>query len=142
MRSDAEMAAAILSRARPGDAVLATSLTSGPLEYYARRAGVRLPAITFPRDDSGHPALQDQAVWRGRPGELAHEAGAAVGEACRARGPGGRLFAVIGLEEFNRPLIQLLAPRGRAAVVRLPGERRITITNTPVQLWLLACPAA
>ncbi|HEX7630224.1 MAG TPA: glycosyltransferase family 39 protein [Candidatus Methylomirabilis sp.] len=139
MRSSADVAGTILGLARPGDAVLSTSLTAGPLEYYARQAGVRLPIITFPRDDIGHPAIQDQAAWLATPGALEHEAGAAVDDACRAAGPGGRFFAVLGIEAFNRPLLRALARRDGSRLVILPGERRIPVTSTPVRLLVVTC---
>lgn len=140
MRADIDTSEAVLNLARPGDVVLSTSLTIGPLVYYARQTNVRLPMITFPRDDINHPAIQDKAAWLRKPGALESEAGAAMNDACRATKPGGRLLVILGREAFNLPLLHLLKQRAPSTMMILPEEYQITITNRPVQLMIVTCP--
>jgi hypothetical protein len=140
MKGDADMAAKILNLARPGDAVLSTSLTVGPLEYYVRQSHVRLPVVTFPRDDINHPAIRDKAAWLEKPGVLENEAVASMADACRAAGPGGRFFVALGLEEFNLPLMHLLKQGDSSRMIILPEILHITITNRPVQIMIVPCP--
>lgn len=140
MTDDANMAKKILTTAHTGDVVLSTSLTVGPLEYYARQARVNLTFITFPRDDLNHPAIQDQASWLKKPGALAMEATATLNDVCRIAGPGRRFFTILGMEDFNVPLIHLLNQRNPSHSLIWPGKHQIAVTNTPVQLLQMTCP--
>ncbi len=140
MRGDAEMAAKILALTDPDDAVLASSLTIGPLSYYARQAQIPLQIVTFPRDNLKQHAISDKAAWLSRPGALAEEAKAAMGEACRKTGPRGRLFVILGMEPFNQPLIDLLKQAHPSDMVLLPEIHTITITNRPVRILITVCP--
>lgn len=142
MTDDASMARKILKMVQPGEAILSTSLTVGPLEYYARQSHHKLSIITFPRDDIKHPAIQDQASWLAKPGALTREAAATLDNVCGAAGPKKRFFAILAMEDFNLPLIHLLRQKNLSSSLILPGKHRITITNTPVQLLQMTCPSA
>jgi mannosyltransferase len=140
MRGDVNMSEKILKLAKPGDVVLATSLTIGPLAYYARQAQVRLAVITFPRDDIRHPAIRDDAAWFAKPGALEKEASAVMSDACKMTGSEGRILALLGREEFNIPLFYLFEQRNSSRIKSLPGIYPTTMTNRPVQLFMMTCP--
>lgn len=141
MTDDVNMARKILKMGRPGDAVLSTSLTAGPLEYYARQGHMNLSIITFPREDIKHPAIQHQASWLAKPGALAMEATATLNDICRIAGAGGYFFMILGMEDFNFPLIHLLKQKTSSTSLIWPGNHQITVTNTPVKLLQMTCPS-
>jgi hypothetical protein len=140
MRGDADIADKIFNLAQSRVAVLSTSLSVGPLQYYTRQAHVRLPFITFPRDDIKHPAIRDSAAWLAKPGALENEAVAAMDDACGAAGPGGRFVVVLGMEDFNLPLINVLKQRAPSMIQTLPRIYHMTITNRMIQLLIVTCP--
>lgn len=111
--SDRDLARAIVERARPGDAVVTTSLSRATLEVYLRRAGSGVALYSFPPDTALHLGNQsDGALLADRAG-LERTAADLVGELSRSAGP-RRVFVVLALTPVNQVLYdKLLATEHR-----------------------------
>ncbi len=92
--SERDLAEMIAERWEPTDAILCTSLTRAPLEYYLGRLGVAARFISYPRDTAAHLGSQNDVRLVSNPNALRREARAVALEARSMTGSEGRLFLI------------------------------------------------
>lgn len=131
--SERVLAARIAERWAPNDAILCTSLTRAPLEYYLGRAGVTARFISYPRDTAAHLGSQNDARLLSRPKALAREARAVALEARSLIGSEGRLFLIRVPTPVNRLLTddRVAGPLGFRLVENL-GRFKQYGTGNPI----------
>ena len=119
---DRAMAVEITRRARPGDAVLCTSLTRAPLEHYLRRFGAPVEVFSYPRDTARHLGNQDDTALLRNPAGLREEARLVEREIKAVCGPNARFFLVMTGGRVNRFLHDALIASGRSQTLENVGK--------------------
>ena len=130
--SDRALAVAIARRARPGDAVLCTSLTRASLEYYLRRFGATVEIFSYPRDTAEHLGNQDDIALLRDPTRLREEARLVEQKIKAAGGPNARFFLVMTAGRVNGFLHEVLIASGRSRTLENVGRFRQAGTGQPV----------
>lgn len=130
--SDRAIAVEITRRARPGDAVLCTSLTRASLEYYLRRFGTTAPIFSYPRETAEHLGSQDDAALLRDPARLSEEARLVEQEIKASCGPEARFFLVMTAAQVNGYLHQALIASGRSRTLENIGRFTQAGTGQPV----------
>jgi len=134
--SDRAMAVEIARRARPGDAVLCTSLTRAPLEYYLRRFGAPIEIFSYPRDTAEHLGNQDDRALLRDPGKLRAEARLIEQEIKAIGGPRARFFLVLTGGRVNTFLYDGLITSARSRTLEQIGRFSQAGTGQPVIIAL------
>lgn len=130
------MAQAIARRARPGDAVLCTSLTRAPLEYYLGRLEAPVTFFSYPRDTAHHLGNQDNAAWLKQPRKLKKEIGLVAHEIKDTCGPHCRFFLVLTSDRINKFLREAFVASGRIPTIEWIGKFRHSGTKSTVLVLL------
>lgn len=132
---DREYAKVVLANAKPGEAVLCTSLTRASLEYYMRLAGKPLSLLSYPRETAEHLGNQDDSVLLERAGHLEAEAEAVLEEAKRLSGPRGSFLVLTSRLPVNTPLrtkLERLIQAGSLALAGNLGDFQQALVREPV----------
>jgi mannosyltransferase len=87
----------------PGDAILCTSLTRAPLEYYLREERPLLRFYSYPHENENHLGHEDTPRLLRNPSGLIEEARLLLGQ-IRNHSPNGRCFVVYVPSSVNRYL--------------------------------------
>jgi 4-amino-4-deoxy-L-arabinose transferase-like glycosyltransferase len=134
--SDRAMAVEIVRRAQPGDAVLCTSLTRAPLEYYVRRFGAPLEVFSYPRDTAHHLGNQDDVALLRNPAALREEARLVEQDIKTVCGPNARFFLVMTQGRVSRFVHEALIASGRSRTLETVGSFTQAVTGQPVIVGL------
>ncbi len=119
--AERELAAVIAAEAKPGDDVVATSLTLAPLSYYLRGRTGELEIASFPAELALHPGNEDAAAWQADRGRLAAEADRLAGSWESAPAPRRVWLALV-----PNPVDSLLFERLRASPALASARNRGT----------------
>lgn len=135
-RSDREIAQAIAARARPGDAVLCTSLTRASLQYYLDRAEVPVTFFSYPRDSALHLGNQDDSALLKDPARLGREIYLVEQQIKEKCGPRSRFFLVLADMPVNKLLHDGLVRSGRTTTLEIIGDFKQAGTGVDLTLLL------
>lgn len=113
--SDRDLARAIADRARPGDAVVTTSLTRATLEVYLRRAAAPVTIHSFPPETALHLGNQSDESLLSDPEKMKRTATELIDE-LSGSGRSRRVFAVLALTPVNQVLYDTLLAAHRPQV--------------------------
>ncbi len=130
--SDRALAVEIARQARPGDAVLCTSLTRASLEYYLRRFGATVAIFSYPRDTAEHLGNQDDIALLRDPARLREDAGLVERDIKAAGGPNARFFLVMTSGRVNGFLHEALIASGRSRTLENVGQFTQAGTGQPL----------
>jgi hypothetical protein len=125
-RSDQAVARAIAKRARPGDAVLCTSLTRASLEYYFGRLEAPVTFFSYPPDTAQHLGNLDEVGLLRKPGQLMKAARLVEREIKEKCGPHSRFFLVLTDSPINTYLNNQLVTLERSTLIEPIGRFRQT----------------
>ena len=143
--SERALARDIAARAQGGDAVLCTSMTRAPLEYYRRRLQTPIVLYSFPRDTSEHLGNIDEATLLKDPERLRREAIEVARDIRAAHGPEARFFLVMEYlkgdrvqdNPVNRILYDEYLRGGLVRPLEIVGQYAQAGTGLPVTTMLL-----
>lgn len=135
-RSDREIARAIATRARPGDAVLCTSLTRASLQYYLGRAKTPVTLFSYPRDSALHLGSQNDTAILKDPGRLRREIYLVEQQIKEECGPRSRFFLVLADVRVNKLLHDVLVRSGRTTTLEVIGDFKQAGTGVDLALLL------
>jgi mannosyltransferase len=131
---DRDIAEAVVRTARPGEAVLCTSLTRASIEYYARLEGKPLALRSFPDSTALHLGNQDDRELLAHPEALREEAKRVLDEIRRESGPDGTFLLVTTQKPVNESLLATLRDLHHANEVKFVGDcgtfRQSLVANT------------
>ena len=135
-KGEQALAQAIAARAQPGDAVLCTTLTRAPIEYYLGRLGVPVTLFSYPPDVAQHLGNIDEITLLKDPARLVEDARRVEQEIKAAGGPHARFFLVLSDEPVNRFLRDELVTLGGSKLLGRLGRFRQTGVNVRMDLSL------
>lgn len=137
-RRDGEraIARAIAERARPGDAVVCTSLIRAAVQYYLEQAAAPVEILSYPADTARHLGNQDSRRLMRDPQRLADEV-LELKERLRATGGReARFFAVLVSDPVNTLLRDRLLEPPASVLIEHVGEYRQAVVRLPVRVTL------
>ncbi len=149
---DKAIAQAIAAVAKPGDAIVCTSLTRASLEYYLDQAKAPVTFVSYPSGTAEHLGNQDDDTLLQDPGSLWKEAAEVEQQLRDCIGPAGRFFLVLAhdrepvvdqrhrlhlkIKPVNRPLVQYLLNPRRSEFIRRLGVFHQSVIQLPVTVTL------
>jgi mannosyltransferase len=98
----------LLAHARPGDAVVFTSLTRAAADYYLRRAGAarKFIEISFPMENARHPGWTDPSAAVHRRSAFEAEASEIVLRLRSVTSSGGRIWFYYGVDRRTADILK------------------------------------
>ena len=127
----------ISQQAQADDAVLCTSLTRAPIEYYLRRFETPIKIFSYPRDTAMHMGNQNDAALLANPQDLLEEASAVEQDIRKACGHDARVFLVLNMSKVNGYLHHHFIESGRTRVIETLGKFTQAGTGQPIVVILL-----
>ena len=130
--SDRALAQAIAAHAAPGDAVLTTSLTRAPVEYYLGRNRTSVRFFSYPRSTALHLGNQDDAALLENPGRNQEDIRLLKKEIKQQCGEHARVFLVLAETPVNEALYVDLIRSERSRIIAEFGPFSQAVTGIPV----------